>query len=118
VTSRSVAGVKRNGATSSNGGASRDGTMSVAPLSEGTTSIGEANDGRIVTIGRTIGAATTIVGAEASATITIGMMTGTTIPGSTMTGATSTSTSGSLISTAIAGWVCRSSMTSGRATTH
>ena len=91
--------------------------MSVGPLSDGT-STGEANDGRIVTIGRTIGAATTIVGAEASATIAIGMMTGTTIPGSTMTGATSTSTSGSLISTAIAGWVCRSSMTSGRATTH
>ena len=86
--------------------------MSVGPLSDG---IGEANDGRIVTGGRTIGAATTIVGAEASATITIGMMTGTTIPGSTMTGATSTSTSGSLISTAIAGG---SSMTSGRATTH
>ena len=90
--------------------------MSVGPLSDGT-STGEANDGRIVTGGRTIGAATTIVGAEASATITIGMMTGTTIPGSTMTGATGTSTSGSLIST-IAGWVCRSSMTRGRATTH
>ena len=110
---------RKNGDGGANRDGGRDRAMSRGGMScDGATSLGKASNGRTMTGGMMSGAVTTTVGAEASAsaTGTIGAMTVTgPIPGLT------DAARGSL-STAIAGWVRRSSTSydamSGRAATH